>query len=267
MTSFDPTEQGAGMRMFKALTRAEWRKQPAGFPFDWFKQHAHILPLVWSNKQPGGIHEYDQHAAYLGAAGGVRLGVGKPELVKAPELSDVAGCWHIIARQGPATPGGDLPPLLMQKAIQKEESWQYTPMVQQLVRMGYQVEIKRALLWPETHQVLRAFYSWCKDQREDAAGDPERLKAVKQLYTSTFGMFAHWPKNGASPSYLYRPDWWYTIVSLHKARLLERMRQVLQADELAPVKVDTDAIYYTAPVSALPIGPGIGQFSHEVIDE
>lgn len=247
----------SGIPLLREVTRAEWLQQPRGFDFREFKRGRYnTTELLWKTGRPEG-HEYDANARYLGIASSVQLGVGVPELVQGPEIADRAGAWLISARPGPLSPGPDLLPPL----IKREQSWQFTPVVLALRRLGYLIEVHQAWLWPESHALLRPFYERVKALREATTSDEAGRAAVKRLYTTTFGMLAH-DRPGHSASYIFRPDWWYTIVAESKARTVYRLSQVLGVDGVAASRVHYDCLYFPKAVTALPVGASIGQFKY-----
>lgn len=241
----------AGMAILREVTRPEWLRQPQG-DFTVFRRHP-AFDLRWDSGRPGPCI-YDKNAMYVGAASSAKLGVGIPEFVHAPALEDRAGLWHIIVEGGL---GGDLVPLL----VKMPDSWQYTPMVQALLTFGYQVRAVEAWLFPESHAVLRPFYERIRTLRDATVDQPEARGQIKRLYTVTFGILAHLIPD-AKPGYLYRPDWFFTLVAEACARMHYQMRKVLEVEGVAPSAAHTDALFYPHPVASLPLGPGIGQFKY-----
>lgn len=255
----DVTTPVSGIRLLKEVCNPNWLQQPA-FNFMPWKTRKRFRCYDWHYPRCApGAHSYDKSGAYVGAAGGVLLGVGAPELVSAPTFdARRAGSWHIIARQGIGTPASDLLPSL----IDEQDSWQYTPIVCALLKSGYEIEVQEAWLYPETHAVLRSFYERIRQLRQ-AATTEEQLRQVKYLYTSAFGTLAHEPKR-PWPGAIFRPDWWYTLVAESKARMFYQMQRVLELDGIAPVRVKVDCIWYPQQVTALPLGNGIGQYKYEL---
>jgi len=247
----------AGIALLKEVTRPEWLRQPRA-SFSIFKQYK-TIDLLWKTDRPA-LHLYDKRAMYVGAASSVKLGIGGPEHVASPQIEDRAGVWHIVIDQAPA--GLDLLPPIVKSA----DSWQYTPILEVLRKVGYTFHAEEAWLFSEQHAVLRPFYERVKALWEATADDPDARRQVKRLYTVTFGMLAH-EKPGHGAGYLYRPDWTFSLVAEAKARMFYQMRKVLELEALAPSQVKTDCIWYPRPVTALPVGEGIGQFKYKAVSE
>ncbi len=248
-----------GMTLLKAVVRPAWRQQPRNFDFSIFAgRDFRALDFAWRDGRPA-RHQYDKNAMYVGAASSVVLGVGAPELVQRPLFDPrKAGLWHIASMQPPAT----LPPL---PCPADDTPWQYTPLVLALIDLGYTLDISEAYIWPESHQILRPFYERVKALREQAQ-TPEALKAVKTMYTVTFGMLAHSIERPGS-GYLYRPDWFFGLVAHAKAILFRQAWQVYARTGYAPSRISVDALYYPErlPDGALPVGKGIGQFKYQEV--
>ncbi len=247
----------AGMALLKEVTRPEWLSQPRA-SFSIFKHHK-TIDLLWKTDRPA-FHVYDKRAMYVGAASSVKLGIGAPEYCVHPQIEDRAGVWHIVIDQAPA--GLELLPPI----VKSVDSWQYTPILELLHKVGYTFHAEEAWLFSEQHAVLRPFYERVKALWEATADDPDARRQVKRLYTVTFGMLAH-EKLGHGAGYLYRPDWTFSLVAEAKARMFYQMRKVFEMEGLAPSQVKTDCIWYPRPATALPVGEGIGQFKYKVVSE
>jgi hypothetical protein len=245
----------AGLALLKEVTRPEWLRQPHA-SFSIFKQHK-TVDLLWKTDQSA-LHLYDKRAMYVGAASSVKLGIGIPEYVAHPQIEDRAGVWRVIIDQSPA--GFELLPPIVKSA----DSWQYTPIVELLRKLGYMFHAEEAWLFSEQHAVLRPFYERVKALWQATADNPDARRQVKRLYTITFGLLAH-EKLGHGAGYVYRPDWTFSLVAEAKARMFYQMRKVLETEDVAPSQVKTDCIWYPRPVTALPVGDKIGQFKYKVV--
>lgn len=258
----------AGIALLRKVTPVAWLQQPA-YDFSVFKQgerkgesdhRPHDFNWHPELFEGPGLHKYDKNAMYVGAASNAVLGVGAPVHQRGPELSKRPGLWHVHIEAAP--PAIDaLPPL-----VEDADSWQYTPIVELLVKIGYRLRIEDAYIWSAGHQVLRPFYEEIKAMRAGAAGDAATLKRVKDIYRVTFGMLAH-ERPGARPGYLFRPDWFFCLVATAKVIMYRQIQKILDEEGQAPVAVYTDALYYAAPVQGLPIGQGIGQFKYKLCDQ
>lgn len=253
-----------GLALLRRVTPANWLRQPE-FDFSVFAFHDgrdendhRAFDFSWDSGRPG-PHVYDKNSMYLGAASSAWLGVGVPEHVLAPELANKPGIWRIHLQEVPPGEGVVLPPL-----VEQEVSWQYTPIMLRLRNdPAYKFYVSEAWIFPEGHQVLRPFYEQLRALRQ-AARTPEELKRVKRLYTVSFGILAH-QIQGARPGYLYRPDWFFGLVSYAKLILYQQMERVWLREMVQPSAVHTDAIHYPVPISGLPLGTGIGQFKYKVV--
>ncbi len=264
MVAIDPAAPGkSGIALLKAVTPAAWLAQPE-YDFSVFQFHngrreddRRAFDFGWHDGRPA-VHMYDKSAMYLGAASSARLGVGAPEHVHQTPLLDQPGIWHINVIAAPEN--GPLPPL-----VETVRSWQYTPIVQLLISLGYKLSCDEAYLFPEQHQVLRPFYERVRALRLEAK-TPEDISAIKRLYTVSFGILAH-ARDGARPGYLYRPDWFFGLVAYSKAIMYNQMRRVYLKYGAAPSRVRVDALYYpdALPADALPLGVGIGQFKYKIV--
>lgn len=255
-----------GLEIMRSCTPPAWMEQPA-FDFSVFKRAGKTIAFQWYTGRPA-LHKYDKNAQHLGAAGAVRLGIGAPAHVVRPEITPELikrpGLWHIRIEGAPPTVAA-LPPLIDDGAL---ESWEYTPIVQELHKRGYKLRILNAFLFEQGREVLRPFYEHMRELRSAAlaAGDADQITRIKAIYRVTPGMLAH-EKEDARPGYLFRPDWWFGLVAYAKVVMYCQMERVYQREGIAPTAVETDALYYDQPVQGLVIGTGIGQFKHTMPNE
>ncbi len=251
-----------GLEIMRSCTPPAWLKQP-DFDFSLFKRAGKTVGFQWYTGRPA-LHKYDKNAQHLGAAGAVKLGIGAPALVARPELSNRPGLWHIRIEGDPPT-NPALPPLIDDDA---RESWEYTPVVQELYKRGYKLRILDALLFEQGREVLRPFYERLRDLRADAlaSGDQQQLGRVKDIYRVTLGALAR-PPAKPWPGYLYRPDWFFGLVAYAKVVMYCQMERVWKQENIAPTAVYIDALYYDQPVQGLPIGQALGQFKYSQPDQ
>lgn len=251
-----------GLEILRYCTPPAWLQQPA-FDFSVFKRAGKTVGFQWYTGRPA-LHKYDKNAQHVGAAGAVKLGIGAPAHVVRPELSNKPGLWHIRIEGTPPT-NSALPPLIDDDA---RESWEYTPVVQELHKRGYTLRILDAFLWEQGREVLRPFYEQMRKLRTDAqaSGDMQQLQRVKDMYRVTLGILAH-ELPGARPGYLYRPDWFFGLVAYAKVVMYCQMERVLKTEGIAPTAVYIDALYYDRPVQGLPIGQALGQFKYSQPDQ
>ena len=258
-----------GLELMRSCTPPAWLRQP-DYDFSVFQQHARkgeldhrTVAFQWYTGRPA-LHKYDKNAQHLGAAGAAHLGIGAPVHVVRPDLSSAPGLWHVRIEGAPPT-NPALPPLIDDNAL---ESWEYTPVVQELHKRGYKLRLIEAYLFAEGREVLRPFYERMRTLRADAlaSGDAQYIQRIKRIYAVTFGVLARAP-DANWPGYLYRPDWWFNLVAYAKVVMYCQMERIYQREGIAPTAVDTDALYYDQPVQGLVIGTGIGQFKHSIPDQ
>lgn len=251
----------AGFVLLQDITRRDWLRRPA-VSFEAMQQMFHddgrgagALNLSTGAPAP---HSYDKHKAWLGTAAGVKLGVGTPVHVVAPEFADRAGVW--LVRVADTSPYTDVFPV--PERWLHHPTWLYTPLLHALVRLGYTFTAQEAYLFSEQHTVLRPFYQAMREHLDQAA-TPAEVRQLKDIYTRTFGALAHFPEKATSATFLYRPDWYYTLISEANARMFYQMLAVYEAEGVAPEAIETDKLFYAQPVQSLRLGEGIGQYSYE----
>lgn len=252
-----------GLEIMRATTPPAWLRQP-DYDFSVFMRAGKTLAFGWCADHRQALHKYDKNAQHLGAAGAVHLGIGAPVHVLRPDLVNKPGLWHIRIEGAPPT-NPALPPLIEDNAL---ESWEYTPIVQELHKRGYRLRIMEAYIFAEGREVLRPFYERIRALRADAlaSGDNEQLARIKRIYQKTPGMLAH-ESAKPWPGYLYRPDWWFGLVAYAKAVMYCQMERIWKTEGVAPVAVVTDALYYAQPVTGLRIGRELGQFKYSLTDQ
>lgn len=239
----------AGLALLRRVTPREWLRQPQA-DLSFFRTHG-ARPLQVTTGEAA-TWAADKNGMYLGAASSVLLGTGEPVWYdQAPPWSahPPAGLWHVEIMGGPS----HWPPL-----FKKSDDWLYTPALQALAKIGFTFALKEAFLFPESHQALRPFYEAFRLARETAT--PDDWKRCKRVYTTTFGILARRPEGDPVPSYIFRPDWYYSLVAEAAARLVYNIKKVYDQEGLLPVRIETDALYYETEVFSLPMGTGIGQF-------
>lgn len=243
--SISPAQTGLDL-LQRTVTRQEWilpTPAPADLP--------HPFDLLWlapfePTRAPY-LHEYDANAAYLAVAAGQTFGCGAPIEVRdePPHLEKLYGYWHVTARAGvSAYRGVDLPaPWPSAQHRDTFQGWAYTPQVRAARDLGWDVTVTRGYVWPERHQLLRA---WCERvwrAREQTTG-PAR-DAIKATYTHTFGRMAHAPSGDELPWY-YRPHWHGWIMAEMYRRQLALVDAVMRHTGRMPICVLTDAIVYAS---------------------
>ncbi|HLV98528.1 MAG TPA: hypothetical protein VKT82_07590 [Ktedonobacterales bacterium] len=239
--------------------------------------HSDLLwsrPLTDDERSCGWLHRYDKNNAYVAAAGGANLGAGEYVSQVRPTFdAKVPGLWHITLEGESAFNGRDLPhPTGMQT-----DSWQHTTMVHLSQQLGYQVTIREGIFFPEHHQTLRPWYELISQARQqfrtpgafkNAQAQDVAYKALKHIYTGSLGKLAEQARAEKGDS-LYRPDWWFGIVTLSKALIFLKIAELARSG-YRPVAVQTDALYFVSkeadPLQAIPglvtEEQGIGKFKY-----
>jgi hypothetical protein len=240
----------------------------------------HHTDLLWSRpltddeRRCTWLHRYDKNNAYVAAAGGANLGAGEYVVENHPTFdAKVPGLWHVILKGESAFNGRDLPHPTGERA----DSWQYTATVHLAQQLGYQVTILEGVFFPEYHQTLRPWYELISKARQqlrepgafkNAQAQTVAYNALKNVYTGSLGKLAEQAR-AEKQDRLYRPDWWFGIVTLNKALLLLKIA-ALARDGYRPVAAHTDALYFVSqeadPLQAIPglvtAEQGIGKFKH-----
>lgn len=244
-------DPSSGIAVLKQVTRPEWLKQPPG-DFTIFRRHP-AFDAKWDSGKPRSI-VYDKNAMYLGAASGVKLGVGPFSHKEQPEFEGQAGLWHICLHETPAELA-HLPPIASEGF-----SWQYTPILRYLRDTGYRFDIVEAYVFEEQHLVLKRFYERMSELRE------RDKVAAKELYTRTFGVLAHQPPEHWRHA-IYRPDWFFSLVAEAKVRIYLQILASYRADGVLPAAIKVDSLYFDREVPSIPVGSRIGQFKVKKLSE
>ncbi len=250
----------ACLGLLREVTPAEWLAQP-DFDFALLKSDGMKTRDFRFETARLQRAEYDKRAMYLGAASSAKLGIGAPEFHRHPTIWDQAGLWHVHVERYPT--GLEMLPSIVEED-DAADSWQYTPVVELMRATGYTFHCTEAYIWQRQAQVFRPFYERVRAMRQASAHSPEELARVKRIYTVTFGILAHELKD-ARPGYLFRPDWFFGLVSYAKLIMWRQMQRVYLAEGVAPSKVLVDAVTYPRLVMGLPVGDGIGQFKLKML--
>lgn len=235
--------------------RVEWVKRPA-LP-DVVCQ-ALARDLTWKKpivKRGKYLYVVDKRSMYLGACTSAYLGEGECVHFTGQDASfnpKWPGVWHIPHLDAPRLghPAWEVPPV-----FHAHRGWVWTPEVEVAQRLGYQLKIDEAYIWPKYHQTLRSWGERLWHAREtleaqtlgELAQRSARARqayqmsydAVKMIATQGMGWLAHKPTGGSGQ--WYRPDWWSMVVSEARAKMLYKVRQLHQKD-IDVVWVNVDAL-------------------------
>lgn len=189
------------------------------------------------------IHFLDRNAQFPAAATGAELGEGTPDyyppgLMHRPNLK-LPGVWHIAVT-------GEYNPLLPLLAFGSEDmgavkihksftakQWAYTPTIQAMELLGYQIEFIEGYQWPTHHRTLQEWAKHCWEARLELRAKYGKNSPQEHLTKMIANRGLGWldlgvvrqEKRENEPT--HRPDW-YNMV-----RSLARYRMVLKLLELA----------------------------------
>lgn len=231
-------------------------------------------PLTDAERDYTWLHRYDKNNAYVGAASGANLGAGEYVYQAQPAFNaKVPGLWHVLLEGESTFNGYDLP----HPTDGQMDSWQHTATVRLAQQLGYQVTILEGYFFPEYHQTLRPWYELISHARQQfrtldafkhAQAQAVAYNALKNIYTGSLGKLAEHAR-AEKGDRLYRPDWWFGIVTLSKAHIFLKLVELARLG-YRPVAVQTDALYFVSqeadPFRAVPglvtEEQGIGKFKY-----
>lgn len=210
-------------------------------------------------------HALDLNLAYAAVASSLPLPVGECVYASFPTFDKrVPGLW-LIEPEPWTDPRMPAPWADDARRTLPGPYWVTTPTMERCAELG--VEAIESWTWPEHHAYLRPWYELIRDARAellDVGGAP--LAAVKEISRRGVGRLASRTRTKAlDTDELYQPYWTWAIIAECRARLHRR----LSALEVAPVAIDTDAVYFLSSRSSpealavrlgLPLGEGLGQF-------
>lgn len=271
---------------------ASWMPEPALDGGLELAYQAWRRPLVDDEPSRRWVHVYDANAQYLAAWIAAEVGIGRPAHHDSITFdAKRAGLWRLDAA---ALTAGDVDELLPPIATPGRE-WVTTPTAQRIAEVCDAVPIVReAWLWPRRSRFFRATGERLRDARaqamaaiEDArnAGFPEDgraderarayvgrivtagavLDAIKDLYRVETGRL-QMARSPESP--WARPDWAHTIRATARTNLHRRLAKLarrpfaIATDGLMFATDEPDPLTFAAAIG-LPIGNGLGQFTHE----
>ncbi|MGW1365239.1 hypothetical protein ACWCQP_48835, partial [Streptomyces chartreusis] len=224
------------------------------------------------------LHQYDKNAAWLGAFGGAKLGIGDP--VHHPDGTaydkELAAYWRVAEIPGLGLPG--LPGLRVMEA-DEGGFWLRTPAVE-LMRetyKGWEPTVVEAWVWPTSKQALYGMYDRIRitrkrivlAQEQGHPGARYAKQVVGSLYQSFRGYLSRvdGPQKDHATGGLYakdiywRPDWAQMILDLALANTYRNLRK-FAAEGRYPLSLRVDAITLTSdeadPAAAAPASMLLG---------
>ena len=220
-------------------------------------------------------HALDLNLAYAAVASSLPLPVGACDHQDLPDFDKrVPGLWLIEPQEASLDPlalrgkTGLLPaPWEDQHRLGRTGPyWVTSPTMERVAQAGgFAIE---SYTWREHHHYLRPWYELIRDARTEllppmGVGGPA-LEAVKGISRRGVGRLANRDR-AASTEDLFQPYWESAVKAECRARLHRR----LCALDVAPVAIDTDAVYFLSSRSSpealavrlgLPLGSGLGEF-------
>ncbi|WP_449346023.1 DUF927 domain-containing protein [Streptomyces xanthochromogenes] len=224
------------------------------------------------------LHQYDKNAAWLGAFGGAKLGIGDP--VHHPDgatfSKDLAGYWRVASVPGDGLEG--LPPFQILRC-EDGTAWLRTPAVDLLreTYKGWEPDVLEAWVWPVSKQALYGMYDRIRIARKRIIVAQEQgrpgARYAKQVVGLLYQSFRGYLHRSSGPrkdhatgghyqqDIYWRPDWAQMILDLALANTYRNLRKF--ADEgRHPLSLKVDAITLTSdqadPVAAAPASMKLG---------
>lgn len=205
------------------------------------------------------VRAFDIRAMYLAAAAGARLGLGVPELDHAPayEWQPPASSAPVVYYAGlyridAGVPLGAGIVIPAPRVREDGTAWVTTPVIEYIHERGESVYVHES--WTSLAQttVLRP---WAEQVRDGIAGHAGGAGAgvLKASYAEAIGLLAR------PGGLVYRPDWRATIVDLARMNMLRKLDRVAASTGRTPLRIDTDCVWFAAPVADLMPGGGVYQ--------
>lgn len=208
--------------------------------------------IIWeSNRVPWHVFEWDLNSQYLAACTTLMapwqgLGPRDTSVFDAKQ----AGFWHVRTDDMPGWVWGSrgAPPVLERRVLLDDNTmWISTPIMEYLAKAGVKPEVIRAMVsqksgtwlapWAKTMYELRTFAS----QVFGNGADGELLAGtVKRAANETIGLMAR--RGGRC----YNPALRWLIIDQARANLLRKIDRVVERTGHRPVRVNIDAVYYSA---------------------
>ncbi|MDX2843380.1 DUF927 domain-containing protein [Streptomyces ipomoeae] len=224
------------------------------------------------------LHQFDKNAAWLGAFGGAKLGLGDPvhHPDGVPFDTEKAGYWRVAD-----IPGTGLDRLPGFRVLAAEEGgfWLRTPAIDLIAETykGWTPTVLEAWVWPATSRALYSMYERISTARKRIilAGEQGRPGAryAKQVVGALYQSFRGYltrvdgpQKDNATGGHFagdiyWRPDWAAMILDLALANTYRNLRKYA-AEGRFPLSLRVDAITLTSneadPAAAAPASMDLG---------
>lgn len=224
------------------------------------------------------LHQFDKNAAWLGAFGGAKLGLGDP--VHHPDGygfdTELAGYWRVADIPGT---GLDGLPRFRVLAAGEGGFWLRTPAID-LMRetyKGWEPTVLEAWVWPATSRALYSMYERISIARNRIIHDGEQghpgARYAKQVVGALYQSFRGYltrvdgPKKDVKTGghfagdIYWRPDWAAMILDLALANTYRNLKKYA-AEGRFPLSLRVDAITLTSdqadPAAAAPASMSLG---------
>ncbi|TMS50671.1 hypothetical protein [Mycobacterium sp. DBP42] len=219
------------------------------------------------------VHAYDRGGSYFAGLGSLQLPIGDAVHYSGGTKFDpnLPGFWLV---EVPENDNRFMPHLLNPGGYQfTEPRWVSTSRIEMAFKLGYELDIQGALVWPRHGRIFRL---WC-DRFSHASvtldiDDPDAQAVRNQtkiIRVRGFGiMKATYMKDRQG----YHPARWYLGIGKASATIAYRINDIGQKTGRWPVAADHDTLIYVSndpnPETAWPGGPAtwgrsFGKYKHE----
>lgn len=252
----------------KNLERWDWfsrltldlEKEDKDFSYSMGELHhtGQLLPLLKMDSNVEKDFQYgsrehvvklDGNSDYGAFMTSLRTGEGKPCYCHGSAAYDGLrpGFWRVSASHGTSIwDGGQLPSF-------ESMAWMTTDLVEQLRRVGYQIDITGGWYWAKYHQALRSSISdkkrpglwdlrvqW-REQRTQSVAHDNVYESISAILHTVHGKFG---EPDLSAKRFRRPDILAMVIAGAMARKIYRIEKIRRDFGLLPSRIDVDACWY-----------------------
>ncbi|WP_411073327.1 hypothetical protein [Streptomyces sp. cmx-4-25] len=255
-----------GLRMVPLMIPQQWHREPTE-----------------AERAGGWLHRYDKTAAWLGAYGPTKLGIGEPTHggEGTPFNKGMAGYWRLADVPGTGLPG--LPEFQFRE-MPEGGYWLPTPSVELLMDeyQEWTPKVLESWHWETSRAALSSMYKVMSTSRnrivaaiEDGRPGAKWAKQVHgRIYQSFRGYLSrreHKTDHATGGDYTkdvyFRPDWAHMLIAHATANLYRGLAKFARQDGRLPLSVYVDAATYVSdhadPMAAKPASMGIGTGGRE----
>ncbi|MEU3084715.1 hypothetical protein ABZ697_30990 [Streptomyces albidoflavus] len=255
-----------GLRMVPLMVPQQWHREPTE-----------------AERAAGWLHRYDKTAAWLGAYGPTKLGIGEPTHGGEGTVFDkgLAGYWRLADVPGTGLPG--LPEFQFRE-MPEGGYWLPTPSVELLmdVYREWTPTVLESWHWETSRAALSGMYKLMSTSRnrivaaiEDGRPGAKWAKQVHgRIYQSFRGYLSrkehktdHETGGDFTKDVYFRPDWAHMLIAHATANLYRGLKKFAEQDGRHPLSVYVDAATYASdhadPMAAKPASMGIGTGGRE----